>query len=571
MFFHQRFIPGLAIASYMVGDEKAKSVAVIDHTRDVDEYVRIAKTEGLHITHILETHVHADYVSGSAELKARLGGKPQIVCSGMGGKEWTPPYADVVVEDGDEVKLGGIRLKAMHTPGHRPEHTAFLLRDSERGDDPWAVLTGDSLFVGDVARPDLAIEKREGAAGIFRSLHERLLTLPDDVEVWPGHLGGSSCGSAGIDHKSTSTIGFEREHNRALRFESEKEFVEDAVATLGDPPPNVEQIDSSGLRWVNIEHPGALERAWLEEHFDFHALDLEDVLSRRQRPKIDIYDEYLFIVLHLPVFDPAAGRLGAGEFNRLPAHLALHLAQHVGDIGGVELRLQQKGVVPLLGMNRHELIMGAGVLERIGELGLLFGPEADVLVDREDQEGEVGARLERLGQVAAGLARQVERLPDIDDAQVSVGVEARHELLAGVQDVGLDLMLQPVTLEIVFILHDLAARAILHQMKMDETLVRDHPGQHQPLERGLGVVIITTVEVRVFLDGEDLLEVEELVKRGGARAGGDRDHAVGAVVMAHREVERHDSAERAADDSQQLVDPQMVEQSNLAVDDIGDR
>ena len=104
------------------------------------------------------------------------------------------------------------------------------------------MLTGDSLFVGDVARPDLAIEPRDGAAGIFRSLHERLMSLPDDVEVWPGHLGGSSCGSAGIDHKSTSTIGFEREHNRALRFESEGEFVEDAVATLGDRPPNVEHI-----------------------------------------------------------------------------------------------------------------------------------------------------------------------------------------------------------------------------------------------------------------------------------------------------------------------------------------
>src|SRR5829696_6645193 len=130
----------------------------------------------------------------------------------------------------------------MHTPGYRPEHTSFLLRDADRGGDPWAVLTGDSLFVGDVARPDLAIEKREGAAGIFRSLHERLLAVPDDVEVWPGHLGGSSCGSAGIDHKSSSTIGFERAHNRALRFETEQEFVEDAVATLGDPPPNVEQI-----------------------------------------------------------------------------------------------------------------------------------------------------------------------------------------------------------------------------------------------------------------------------------------------------------------------------------------
>src|SRR5688572_27567410 len=124
MLFHQRFIPGLAIASYMVGDEKAKKVAVVDPTRDVDEFVRIAEDEGLHITHILETHVHADYVSGSAELKARLNGEPKVVVSGMGGKEWTPPYADVVVNDGDEVNLGGIRLKRSE------EHTSELQSQS---------------------------------------------------------------------------------------------------------------------------------------------------------------------------------------------------------------------------------------------------------------------------------------------------------------------------------------------------------------------------------------------------------------------------------------------------------
>ena len=117
----------------------------------------------------------------------------------------TRPFAD-----GWTLRLGDVEIEAMHTPGHRPEHTSFLLRDAERGGDPWAVLTGDSLFVGDVARPDLAVEPREGAAGIFRSLHERLLALPDDVEVWPGHLGGSLCGSSGIDHKTSSTIGFER-------------------------------------------------------------------------------------------------------------------------------------------------------------------------------------------------------------------------------------------------------------------------------------------------------------------------------------------------------------------------
>src|SRR5439155_18555465 len=129
MFFHQRFIPGLAIASYMVGDEKSKEVAVIDPTRDVQEYLTIAKQEGLRITHVLETHVHADFVSGSAELKARLDGAPKVFASAMGGAEWTPPYADHAVNDGDEIRLGGVRLRAMHTPGHTPEHVAWALFD----------------------------------------------------------------------------------------------------------------------------------------------------------------------------------------------------------------------------------------------------------------------------------------------------------------------------------------------------------------------------------------------------------------------------------------------------------
>ena len=117
MFFHQRFVPGLAIASYLVGDEKSKELAVIDPTRDVDEFINIAAAEQMRIAHIFETHVHADFVSGARELKARLNGEPVIHCSGGGGSEWTPTYADHVVQNGDEVKLGSVRLVAMHTPG----------------------------------------------------------------------------------------------------------------------------------------------------------------------------------------------------------------------------------------------------------------------------------------------------------------------------------------------------------------------------------------------------------------------------------------------------------------------
>jgi hydroxyacylglutathione hydrolase len=236
MFFRQILHEDLSCASYLVGDTGSGLAAVVDPQWSIDPYLRLSRLHDVRIEHVLETHNHADHVSGHGRLAAATGATIHI--HELASAEY--PHEPFV--DGWKLELGGVEIEALHTPGHRPEHAAFLLRDAERGGDPWAVLTGDSLFVGDVARPDLAIEKREGAAGIFRSLHDRLLALPDDVEVWPGHLGGSACGSSGIDHKSSSTIGFEREHNRALRFGTEAEFVEDAVATLGDPPPNVEQI-----------------------------------------------------------------------------------------------------------------------------------------------------------------------------------------------------------------------------------------------------------------------------------------------------------------------------------------
>jgi hydroxyacylglutathione hydrolase len=237
MLFRQIIHEDLGCASYLLGDSGSGEAAVVDPQWDVNPYLELSRLHGVRIEHVLETHNHADHVSGHGRLARATGATIHI--HELAEAEYEhEPFAD-----GWMLALGeGVSVEAIHTPGHRPEHTSFLLRDAGRGGEPWAVLTGDSLFVGDVARPDLAIEPREGAAGIFRSLHERLLALPDEVEVWPGHLGGSLCGSSGIDLKTSSTIGFERRHNRALAFESEDEFVENAVATLGDRPPNVEHI-----------------------------------------------------------------------------------------------------------------------------------------------------------------------------------------------------------------------------------------------------------------------------------------------------------------------------------------
>jgi rhodanese-related sulfurtransferase len=191
---------------------------------------------GVLIEHGFETQKHHDHVSGHARLAVATVATIHI------HRLAEPDYDHEPFDDGDSWELGGLLVRALHTPGHRPEHTAFALVDRRRGEEPWAVLTGDTLFVGDVARPDLAIERSDGARGIFRSLNEKLLSLREDVEVWPGHLGGSMCGGPGMDMKTSSTIGFERRHNPVLAIEDEDEFVDRALAGLGPQPPNFRAI-----------------------------------------------------------------------------------------------------------------------------------------------------------------------------------------------------------------------------------------------------------------------------------------------------------------------------------------
>jgi hydroxyacylglutathione hydrolase len=236
MVFRQITHDDLGCASYLIGDEDAGVAAVVDPRLEIGDYLRLARYLGVAVEHVLETHNHADHVSGHGRLAAATGATIHV------HRLAAPDYPHEPFDDGWELALGALRVRALHTPGHRPEHTAFALIDSARGPEPWAVLTGDTLFVGDIARPDLAIDKEDGARGIFRSLHERLLELAPEVEVWPGHLGGSLCGGPGMDMKISSTIGYERAHNELLRISSEDAFVERALATLGPQPPNFRNI-----------------------------------------------------------------------------------------------------------------------------------------------------------------------------------------------------------------------------------------------------------------------------------------------------------------------------------------
>jgi glyoxylase-like metal-dependent hydrolase (beta-lactamase superfamily II)/rhodanese-related sulfurtransferase len=282
--FRQLIHDDLGCASYLVGDGDAGVAAVVDPRFEIDEYLELARYMGVRIEHVLETHTHADHVSGHGRL-AEATGATIHVHRAAGTEHPHEPF-----DDGWELALGRLRVRAIHTPGHRPEHTAFALVDTGRGEEPWAVLTGDSLFVGDVARPDLAVEREEGARALYRSLWGGLLTLAPETEVWPGHLGGSLCGGPGMDQKICSTIGFELGHNAMLAEAGEDGFVDRMLAGLGPQPPRFEEIVAlnrgplltSGVRAAPLS-AGRLER-----------------LSREGALVVDVRTDVQFADAHVP-------------------------------------------------------------------------------------------------------------------------------------------------------------------------------------------------------------------------------------------------------------------------------
>jgi hydroxyacylglutathione hydrolase len=236
MFFRQLLNDSTACASYVLGCKTHSQFAVVDpHVDLVDEYIALADAQGIPIVAVLETHVQADHVSGLPELVRRMGATAYLP-EGAG-----VDFEHVPLADGAKVVLGNTEVEAIATPGHAPAHHAYLVTDHVRGDEPWMVLTGDSLLVGDAGRPDLhahGAESSEQLARIlYRSLTERLLALPDHVLVYPGHYSGSVCGR-GLSAHPASTIGFERRHNAAFHPGDEDAFVE---ALLRDVPPAPEQ------------------------------------------------------------------------------------------------------------------------------------------------------------------------------------------------------------------------------------------------------------------------------------------------------------------------------------------
>jgi glyoxylase-like metal-dependent hydrolase (beta-lactamase superfamily II)/rhodanese-related sulfurtransferase len=233
MLFRQFVDDDLGCASYLIGNEDSGEAVAVDPAYAVEQYLEQAERDGVRILRVLETHTHADHVSGHGRLALEHGVPVSIHPAAE------PEFPFDPLEDGGTIELGPVCLRVLHTPGHRPEHCCFEVIDRERGDEPWLTLTGDSLFVGDAARPDLASEAAEGAHGLYRSL-QRLMQLEDGVEVYPGHVSGSLCGT-GMSSKASSTIGFERRFNQKLRMTGEDEFVAEAIKT-GVRPPNMDRI-----------------------------------------------------------------------------------------------------------------------------------------------------------------------------------------------------------------------------------------------------------------------------------------------------------------------------------------
>ena len=275
----------LAQASYMVGCVQTGQALIVDPARDIRPYLQAAEEEGLRITHVTETHIHADFVSGSRELAAHTGA--MIFLSEMGDASWQYAYEPnvILVHDGDTWMVGNIRIQVAHTPGHTPEHISFMVTDTAGADRPIGVFSGDFLFVGDVGRPDLLEEaagmvgtKEVGARQQFHSV-ARFKEMPDYLQIWPGHGAGSACGKA-LGAIPSTTLGYEKLFNPAFQFEQENEFVEWLLAGQPEAPryfARMKQVNKQGPALLaTLSEPAQLDPAALEAGdfiVDFRSVD----------------------------------------------------------------------------------------------------------------------------------------------------------------------------------------------------------------------------------------------------------------------------------------------------------
>ena len=286
MYFKQFIVEGLGCLSYLIGCPKARIACVVDPKRDVQDYIDIARKNDMTITHVFETHVHADHVSGNMELRSRTGADIYFM-------EGSPVRFDhKEVKEGDVIEFGVAKLEFLKTPGHTPFSMSTLVTDKSRGDEPWLVLTGDCLFVGDIGRPDLAGAELLGeqVKNLYGSLYRKLGELPDSLEVFPAHGEGSLCGK-GMSSKSSSTIGFEKRNDPLLNL-SEKDFEKEVKQSYPERPKSFSHIIET-----NLKGPLLLERCPVVR--DLSPLHVKEQIGRGA-VVLDTRDTAAFGGVHIP-------------------------------------------------------------------------------------------------------------------------------------------------------------------------------------------------------------------------------------------------------------------------------
>ena len=287
MYFKQIAVDGLGCFSYCVGCPAAKAMAVVDPKRDIQDYLDIARTEGMRITHIFDTHVHADHVSGARELSNATGAPIHI------HHESPVSYKHVGVKEGDVFEIGAAKMEVLHTPGHTPHAISLLVTDKARSDEPEMVLTGDVLFVGDIGRPDLAGEEilDEQVHNLWHSLYEKLAKYPDHLEVYPAHGHGSLCGK-GMSPKQNSTLGYERRANPMLQFKSFEDFKQEMASAFPMRPKSFTHIIETNIKGAPLLDTCPMDKALTVEQFEDEMKDGATI--------IDVRDAAAFGGFHIP-------------------------------------------------------------------------------------------------------------------------------------------------------------------------------------------------------------------------------------------------------------------------------
>ncbi|NLC69776.1 MAG: MBL fold metallo-hydrolase [Desulfuromonadaceae bacterium] len=263
MYFKQIAVPGLGCFSYVIGCPGAKAMVVVDPKRDVQDYLDIARNEGMKITRIIDTHVHADHVSGGQELRSYTQAPIYL------HEKAAVAYEHETLKEGDVIEIGNARIKVLYTPGHTPNALSLLISDKSRSEEPWMVLTGDLLFVGDIGRPDLAGDEilEEQVHNLYDSLYHKLGAYPDHLEVFPAHGMGSLCGR-GMSSKTSSTLGYERRHNPMLQFKSFEDFKAEMSRGFPTRPKSFSHIIQTNIKGAPLLSRCTSDQALSPDQFE---------------------------------------------------------------------------------------------------------------------------------------------------------------------------------------------------------------------------------------------------------------------------------------------------------------